>query len=93
MFDIFGWELSWFEAAGWIGTILLILAYFLLSTEVIREGMLFQVLNVIGATGLLLSAVEKQNYPAVVLEIAWILIGGYAIGKILRRLRRTANPG
>jgi len=80
--------MSLFEIAGWIGVALLIIAYFLLSTERVKNSYLFQWLNIVGAFGLLLAALEKDNYPTVGLEIVWMLIGAYAIFKLFRQNRK-----
>lgn len=70
--------------AGWYGAIAVIVAYGLVSFSLITsDGMVFQLLNLTGALGLLAIAVYKHVLPSVVLNIFWALIGIIAIIRIL----------
>lgn len=60
---------------GLIGVILILIAYFLLSTgKWISHSFKFQFLNFIGAWMILYSLFFYWNLSSVVIEIAWILI-------------------
>lgn len=69
-------------ALGWLGTGLLLTAYFLLSTQ--REkatSVSYQLKNVFGAILLLANAAYHGAYPPAVLELVWAIIGIFAIVK------------
>ncbi len=82
--------LQWFDYVGFAGTALIILAYFLVQAGRLRgDGYGNQVLNALGALGVLVSLLLGSfNGPAFVLELAWLLISLYGIGWGARR-RRT----
>lgn len=70
--------------AGWYGAVAVILAYGLVSFNVITgDGLTYQLLNFTGALGLLAIAAYKHVLPSVVLNIFWALIGVIAIIRIL----------
>ena len=69
-----GWEVT-SEVLGWIGIILVLLAYGLTTFEVISGGsLLFMGLNLLGAIGIALDAWEDKNIQPVVLNIIWAVI-------------------
>jgi hypothetical protein len=68
------WEVTT-EALGWIGIILVLTAYGLITFEVIPAGsLLFMGLNLVGAIGIALDAWEDKNIQPVVLNIIWAVI-------------------
>ena len=69
-----GWEVT-SEVLGWIGIILVLLAYGLTTFEVISgSSLLFMGLNLLGAIGIALDAWEDKNIQPVVLNIIWAVI-------------------
>lgn len=69
--------------AGWIGMVLIILAYFLLSTKKLKfNSITYNVLNIAGGLGLIVSTLVTKSWPVVVLNIFWIGIAIYSIIKI-----------
>jgi len=81
---MFGLKPSWLtEVAGWYGMIALILAYALVSFNIIAgDGLPFQLLNLTGGIGLILVAASKKVLQSVLLNIFWALIGIIAIVRI-----------
>lgn len=72
------------EFSGWYGMSALITAYALVSFGVIdSDGLVYQLLNLSGAAGLLIVAASKGVPQAVLTNVFWALIGIVAIGKIL----------
>ena len=68
------------EIGGWIGTILVFLAYLLVSFEILGPTALtYQVMNIIGATGLLWTTYVKKAWQPVALYAFWALIGVIAL--------------
>ena len=82
----------WYDWAGYIGVLLVLLAYFLLQARKLHGNRLaYQLMNILGAFGVLLSLVFGSfNWSAFLLEVAWIAIGIYGIarGAQLKRMGR-----
>lgn len=72
------------EIFGWYGAIAILGAYALVSFLVIpSNGLIFQILNLTGALGLMAVAYYKKVYQSVVLNIVWSIIGIIAIANII----------
>jgi hypothetical protein len=68
------------EICGWYGVAALLCAYFLLSFNVLSsKDLLFQVLNVTGAIGIVIDALAQRNWQPAVLNIVWAVIGAIAL--------------
>jgi len=86
----------WYDWAGYIGVALILLAFLLLQAQRLRgNGLMYQLMNVLGALGVALSLVIGAfNLSAFLLEVAWIAIGIFGIVRNWRRRRaRTTFPG
>jgi len=59
------------EALGWIGVVCIVLTYGLLTLEVVEIGLLYQLLNLAGALGIVMSSLDNKNYQPVVLNLIW----------------------
>ena len=71
------------SAVGWIGMILIIGAYFLVSYEFVEgESFLYQIINLIGAISLFYNAYFSKSKPLMALQFAWAIIALIAILKI-----------
>lgn len=71
---------------GWIGTFAYLVAYLLLSTGKLRaDKKIYHVLNILGAIGLTYNALVLNDYPNVMVNIAWAVIACSAILLIQRR--------
>jgi len=68
------------QIAGWYGTTAIVLAYVLVSFKVVTaNGVIYQLLNLTGALGIIsISLVKKVKQPAV-LNIFWALIAVIAL--------------
>lgn len=70
---------------GMLGVILILVAYFWLSTGRWQaESLRFQVINFIGAWLILFSLYYHWNLSSVVIEIAWVLISMIGIYRALK---------
>lgn len=70
------------ETFGWLGTFLIILAYYLNSTQKISsQSSTYQLLNLCGAIGVGINVFTQHAWPAFALQIVWAFIAISAIIK------------
>lgn len=68
------------ETLGWYGVIAILTAYAATNLGWLdTTSLLYQVLNITGAAGILIDAYRQKNYQPVVLNAIWMLIAFYAI--------------
>lgn len=80
--------LQWYDVVGLGGTLAILAAYFLLQTRRLSgTGLAYQLLNLFGAAGILVSLVGKFNLSVFLLELAWVAVSGYGIVRSLRERR------
>ncbi|HEX9946494.1 MAG TPA: hypothetical protein VGA98_03045 [Allosphingosinicella sp.] len=82
------------EIAGWVGALLILLAYALLSLgRLTGQSALYQGINVVGAAGFIVNGWWHGAIPSASLNVVWMLIGGFALLRILkRRLTEGTSP-
>lgn len=81
-----------FDVIGILGVILILTAYFLVQTGGLSADELkFPVINLIGASLILVSLLHTFNLASFVIEVAWILISLFGIWRIWRRRRESAG--
>ncbi|HEX8931891.1 MAG TPA: hypothetical protein VF810_01925 [Patescibacteria group bacterium] len=74
------------EIIGWIGTISILLAYFLVSIKKLNANSKeFQLLNLFGSLGIIVNTWYHKAIPSVVLNAVWLLIAIYALLKTARK--------
>lgn len=83
-------NIDWTVVVGLIGMFVTLLAYFLLQAQKLHgNGLVYQLMNAIGALGVALSLLfGKFNLPAFLLEAVWLVISIYGI-MVARRYGRT----
>jgi hypothetical protein len=81
----------WYDWAGYLGVALVLLAFFLLQERKLQgSGLVYQLMNVLGAIGVMLSlAFGSFNLSAFIMQVAWLLIGSYGIVRSIQRRRET----
>lgn len=84
----------WHDWAGYIGVLLVLLAFLLLQAHKLHgNGLVYQLMNVLGAIGVILSlsfGLGPINWPAFLMQLAWIVIGVFGIlhsSRVRRALR------
>ncbi|MDQ3077733.1 MAG: hypothetical protein M3Q83_02700 [Pseudomonadota bacterium] len=88
MLDIF------MEVAGWIGALLILAAYGLLSAgKLDARSPAYQWLNVVGAVGFILNSGWNGAWPSAALNVVWVGIGAVALVRIFGRRRAVAPDG
>ena len=71
------------QIIGWIGTFLIVLAYFLVSNNKISaKSKNYQLLNLFGAIGVGFNVFYQHAWPAVVLQAIWMIIAIFSLMKI-----------
>ena len=71
------------EVAGWVGAILILLGYLLVTTgKLTGTSPLYQWINVLGAAGFIVNGWWHDALPSTVLNVIWMLIGGVALWRI-----------
>lgn len=71
-----------FDICGWIGMILVLLAYALLSTNKINNGMLYQLLNLIASLFMAIGLFPKNAWFSFALQVVWGIVAVVALVKI-----------
>lgn len=78
-------NLAWYDWVGICGTLGVLLAFFLLQAgRLTGTGIVYQLLNLFGSGGVLVSLIGKFNVSVFVLEAAWVAISAYGIVRMLR---------
>lgn len=71
------------EIFGWVGIIFILLAYFLVSYELVSgTSLTYQVINFLGSCGIFYNACHKKSKPLIVLQLVWGIIALISIIKI-----------
>lgn len=76
------------EAVGWAGGAAILLAYFLNSMGRITTGRLYQMLNLLGAAGVVWNSVYHVAWPSVALNGAWAIIALAALVALARHKQK-----
>ena len=77
-------NLTWFDLAGFIGVLLIIVAYLLLQLDKLSSSSpSYSLLNATGALLIIVSLIFKFNLSAFVVEVFWFLISLFGLTKAL----------
>ena len=87
-------NLEWYDWTGIAGTLMVLAAFYLLQAgRVSGTGLVYQLLNLFGAGGVLVSLWGNFNVSVFVLEVAWMVVSLYGIVRSLRmRMARPPSP-
>ncbi len=84
--------LHWYDVVGLGGTLSILLAFVLLQTRRLSgTGLVYQLLNLLGAAGILVSLFGTFNLSVFLLELAWVIVSLYGIVRSLRERGRGAG--
>jgi hypothetical protein len=68
------------EVIGWVGAILILGAYALLSAGKLRsESLTYHFMNIFGAAGFVVNSGWNGAFPSAAMNVVWIGIGVYAV--------------
>ena len=85
-------NLQWYDWIGMLGTLMVLAAFFLLQAgRLSGTGIAYQLLNLLGAGGVLVSLLGQFNVSVFFLELAWMLISAYGIARSFKT-RETPPP-
>ena len=72
------------DIAGWVGAAGLLGAYLLVSFGIVdAQSMTYQLMNIVGAVGMLILALARKATPSAFVNIVWSIISIVAIIGIL----------
>ncbi len=85
----------WFDWAGYLGVALVLFAFLLLQAHKLHgNGLVYQLMNGLGALGVVLSLLFGNfNSAAFVMELAWIAVSVFGIVHSTRTRRRARAVG
>jgi hypothetical protein len=83
-------NLTWFDLAGFIGVLMIVIAYLLLQLDKLPSSSLsYSLLNAAGALLIIVSLVFRFNLSAFIVEVFWLLISLFGL---TRSLVSRKNP-
>ncbi|KGQ19791.1 Permease [Lysobacter dokdonensis DS-58] len=78
---------AWYDVVGFAGTLMILGAFAAQQIGKMRgDGAAYQLLNLFGAAGILVSLMGSFNVSVFVLESAWVLVSAYGLWRS-RKLR------
>lgn len=78
-------SLHWYDLVGLGGSFAILLAFYLVQARRLSgTGIPYQLLNLVGALGVLVSLVGTFNPSVALLETAWVAVSVYGIARSLR---------
>lgn len=78
-------NLTHFDLIGWAGSICVLAAYGLLSTEKLHsKSKLYQGLNIAGSICLIINTIFYHAYPSAFVNIVWLAIAIFALINIYK---------
>ena len=81
---------SWYDLAGNIGVVMMVIAYLLLQLEKLSSSAVsYLLLNAVGALLVILSLIFHFNLSAFLMEVFWLLISLYGLAKPLFARAKT----
>ena len=73
-----------YDILGWIGMVLVLVAYGMLSINKINNGKTYQIINLVASILMAIGLLHKNAWFSFALQIAWGLIAVIAIIKIIK---------
>ena len=75
-----------YEIIGWAGTLSILLAYLLVSIKKLSvEDKRYQILNVVGAIGIIINSGVHSAIPSVGLNVVWLSIALYGLTRVANK--------
>ena len=77
-----------FDIIGWVGMVLVLLAYLLLSTNKIKNGVLYQALNFFAALLMAIGLFPKNAWFSFTLQVVWGIVAIFALCKMKNKKKK-----
>ncbi|MBR2708736.1 hypothetical protein IKE98_00125 [Candidatus Saccharibacteria bacterium] len=77
--------LSVFDILGWVGSIMVVLAYALLSAKKIKPGLIYQLMNFFAALLIAIGLFPRNAWFSFALQVVWALVAIIAIIKLRKK--------
>ena len=74
-----------YDIFGWLGMVLVLIAFTLLSTGKIKNGMLYQVLNLLAGAFMAIGLFPKNAWFSFTLQIVWSVVAIVAIIRMKKK--------
>jgi len=79
----------WFDAIGWLGAALLLVAYAMISSKKLEvDSTVYQLLNIVGSVFLVANTIFYRAYPSSFVNVIW---AGIAIFFMMTRSRFSSG--
>lgn len=75
-------QAAFMDLLGWVGTILYLIAYYLVSIKKVEgDSFSYQSMNIVAGILLVINTFYWRAYPSLGLNAAWIAIGLFTLGR------------
>ena len=74
-----------YDIFGWIGMVLVLIAYLLLSTNKINNGKTYQILNFLASAFMAIGLLPKNAWFSFALQVIWGIIAIVALVKMVSK--------
>lgn len=75
-------QAAFMDLLGWVGTILYLIAYYLVSIKKVEgDSLSYQSMNIVAGVLLVINTFYWRAYPSLGLNAAWILIGVFTLSR------------
>ena len=72
------------ELVGWYGVLAILAAFAMNSFAILSsQSFAYQLLNLTGALGIIISSLAKKDYQPVFLNIVWLIVAGIVLIKVV----------
>ena len=73
------------DIIGWIGSIMLVIAYWLVSkNRISAQSFIYQFLNVLGSVFLIVNTWFYGAFPSTAVNAIWVFVGGFYLFKSIQ---------
>ena len=74
-----------FDVIGWVGMIIMLLAYALISLNKVKNGIFYQLLNFLAALFMAIGLFPKSAWFSFTLQVFWGIVAIFAIARIVTK--------
>ena len=70
----------WFDAIGWVGAVVLLVAYAMVSSRKLEgDSIAYQLLNIVGSLLLVTNTIFYGAYPSTFVNMIWVAIAFFSM--------------